>query len=56
LTYVLNGTEAPSDSVYRAAPDLFSALQSQLGLKLNSRKLPDKTIVIDHIEKLPTKN
>lgn len=56
LTYMLNGTEAPSDSVYRAAPDLFTALRSQVGLKLNSRKLPDETIVIDHIEKVPTKN
>jgi len=38
-----------------AVPDIFGAVQS-LGLKLESKKTPKETIVIDHIEKLPTDN
>ena len=33
------------------APDLFTALQEQLGLKLESAKAPVETFVIDHIER-----
>jgi len=37
------------------APDLFTALQEQLGLKLVSTKGPVDTLVIDHVEK-PAEN
>lgn len=37
-------------------PDLFGAVQSQLGLKLERNKGPVEVIVIDHIEKRPTDN
>jgi len=37
-------------------PDVFSALQSQLGLKLESKKSPLDTIVVDHMDKSPTAN
>lgn len=37
-----------------AAPSLFSALQSQLGLKLESRKVPVETIVVDSCDRAPT--
>jgi len=43
-----DGTSANGDT---SAPDLFTALQEQLGLKLESRKEPMDVIVIDHIEK-----
>jgi uncharacterized protein (TIGR03435 family) len=36
-------------------PDLFTAVQEQLGLKLESRRGPIETIVIDHVER-PGKN
>ncbi len=43
---------APDDS----APSIFTAVQDQLGLKLESKKGPVDTLVIDHIEKTPTEN
>ena len=36
--------------------DLFAALQSQLGLKLERRPVRVEVFVIDHMEKTPTKN
>lgn len=34
-----------------APPDLFTAFQEQLGLKLESTKAPAEVLVIDHVEK-----
>ncbi len=34
---------------------IFSAIE-KLGLKLDSRKAPVETIVVDHLEKTPTEN
>ncbi len=36
--------------------DLFDAIQEQLGLKLEQRKVPVDRIIIDHIERIPTEN
>jgi len=37
-------------------PTIFEALQTQLGLKLESRKLPIPTVVIDKIDRLQAEN
>ncbi len=39
-----------------AGQDLFSALEKQLGLKLEKGKGPVDMLVIDHLEKIPTEN
>jgi uncharacterized protein (TIGR03435 family) len=47
--------ESKDTGVDNNAPDLFTALQEQLGLKLESSKGPVDTLVIDHVE-MPTAN
>jgi uncharacterized protein (TIGR03435 family) len=37
-------------------PDLFGALQSQLGLRLERKAVPIEIFVVDHMEKTPTGN
>lgn len=37
-------------------PTLISAVESQLGLKLERKKLPVDFLVVDHAEKKPTQN
>ncbi len=46
-------TTPPADDA--EAPDLFTAVQQQLGLKLESTKAPVEVLVIDHIER-PSEN
>jgi uncharacterized protein (TIGR03435 family) len=38
------------------AADLFSAIQAQIGLKLQQKKGPVDLLVIDRLEKVPTEN
>jgi len=38
------------------APSIFSALESKLGLKLESKKVPFDVLVIDRLDKVPTAN
>ena len=38
------------------APNLFAALQDQLGVKLESTKGPLEVLVVDHAEKIPAEN
>ncbi len=48
---------APSlDAGADPAPDIFEALEKQLGLKLTKSTISEDTLVIDHIEKVPTEN
>jgi uncharacterized protein (TIGR03435 family) len=37
-------------------PTIFNAIQNQLGLKLEPRKLPANVLVIDRVERIPKEN
>jgi uncharacterized protein (TIGR03435 family) len=39
-----------------SGPTIFTALQDQLGLRLQSKKTSIEALVIDHLEKVPTEN
>lgn len=64
LEYVPTATSAAgtadaatlSAAAAEAAPDLFAAVEQQLGLKLVPKKVPVEMLVIDHAEKDPSEN
>ena len=45
------GIKAPATENADAPPDLFTAIQQQIGLKINSTKAPTDVMVIDKVEK-----
>jgi len=47
---------APINATDSQLPSIFTALQEQLGLKLEAEKQPVETLVIDHVDKVPTEN
>ena len=59
-SYELTLDWAPDDAAAAndaaAGPSLFTALQEQLGLKLDSTKGPVEMLVIDRAERTPTEN
>ena len=50
----LSGDDAPKAS--DPAPTVFQAVQTQLGLRLERKKLPVDFLVVEHIERVPTEN
>ncbi len=55
-TYEITLQWTPDEpAVDRSGPSIFTAIQEQLGLRLESQKGPVETLVIDHVEK-PSEN
>lgn len=50
-TRLLRRADEATVSAERDAPSLFTAVQEQLGLKLESTKGPAEVLMIDHVEK-----
>lgn len=47
---------APDDDTDSPLPSIFTALRETLGLKLEKAKVPVETLVIDHVDQVPTEN
>lgn len=46
----------PRPDMEPGGPDLFEALQQQLGLKLQPEKVTIQAVIVDHLDKVPTAN
>ena len=55
-TYDFDLNFAPVESADSSLPSIFTAIQEQLGLKLESRKVPLQMLVIDKCQRVPTEN
>lgn len=49
-------TSPPAPAQVDAVPIISAAMEKQLGLRLEATKIPRDTLVIDHIERVPTEN
>jgi uncharacterized protein (TIGR03435 family) len=54
--YEIKLNYAPDGSTDSPYPSIFTAVQEQLGLKLEPQKVPVQMLVIDHLEQTPTPN
>ena len=54
--YDLKLRYAPEGDTNTSLPSLFTAIQEQLGLRLESQKVPLEMLVIDRCERVPTEN
>ena len=53
LRYAVSSPTAPPDV---DAPDIFTALQEQLGLRLEKSSTQLDVLVVDHLDRLPVEN
>ena len=56
LSFAPMSPQAGADAPEFAPPDFFTAVQKQLGLKLESGKDNLEVVVVDHMERMPTEN
>jgi uncharacterized protein (TIGR03435 family) len=54
--YTIHLSFAPEGDPNSTLPSIFTAVQEQLGLKLERQKIPVELLVIDHIDKEPVAN
>jgi uncharacterized protein (TIGR03435 family) len=54
--YDINLHYAPEDGTDSTLPSLFTAVQEQLGLKLEPQEVPVDMVVVDHVEQEPVEN
>jgi uncharacterized protein (TIGR03435 family) len=54
--YTIDVSGLPAPNHESEGPSIFTAIQSDLGLKLEGRKEPISILVIDHVNKVPTAN
>ena len=55
-TYNIDLSFMAVDDPKSELPSIFTAVQEQLGLKLENAKVPVEMLVIDHVEKTPSEN
>jgi uncharacterized protein (TIGR03435 family) len=55
-TYDIELDYASANDPNSTLPDLFTALQEELGLKLVPQRIPVEILVIDHVDRVPTEN
>jgi uncharacterized protein (TIGR03435 family) len=56
LRWASDDMTSPGGSDANEAPSIFTALHDTLGLSLQRQKVPVDTIMVDHIERVPTEN